>query len=161
MKYILQQIVSFILPVTVLIVVPFCIESDLRVKPLTPYLIAGIVVMCPGLLMMALTITAFIRRGKGTLAPWSPTKKLLVEGLYAYTRNPMITGVLIVLTGEALAFLSLHIAIWAVIFFGVNTLYFIVYEEPDLERKFGGAYRSYKKHVPRWLPNIRPYLPSS
>ena len=50
----------------------------------------------------------------------------------------MILGVLIVLLGEALALKSQNILIWAASFFIINTIYFIVYEEPDLEDRFGG-----------------------
>ena len=95
----------------------------------------------------------------GTLAPWSPTRKLIIRGLYAYVRNPMILGVLTVLIGESLAIMSLRIIIWAVIFFIMNNIYFILYEEPNLEKKFGDEYREYKNNVPRWLPRVKPFKP--
>jgi protein-S-isoprenylcysteine O-methyltransferase Ste14 len=34
-----------------------------------------------------------------------------------------------------------------------------VYEEPGLERRFGGDYRAYKLNVPRWLPRHTPWVP--
>ena len=108
---------------------------------------------------MARTIYAIIKIGKGTLAPWSPTKKLVISGMYRYTRNPMIMGVLTVLFGESLAILSLNIFIWAVIFFIVNTVWFILYEEPDLEKKFGEEYLEFKNNVPRWIPRATPFKP--
>jgi protein-S-isoprenylcysteine O-methyltransferase Ste14 len=123
--------------------------------------VAGAGVMLIGLLIMGHTITSFIRIGRGTLAPWSPTRKLVVEGLYAHVRNPMILGVLIVLLGEALAAASWRILAWALVFFLINTLYFVVSEEPGLERRFGEEYRRYKMNVPRWMPRLRPWRPSS
>ena len=101
---------------------------------------------------MALTIFRFITIGKGTLAPWFPTGKLVVTGLYKYVRNPMIIGVLMVLPGEAIAVLSLSILLWMFIFFLINHLFFLLYEEPNLEKRFGEEYSSYKKRVPRWIP---------
>ena len=68
-------------------------------------------------------------------------------------------GVLIVLLGEALTFLSKNIVIWAGEFFIINIIYFIIYEEPNLEKRFGEEYREYKKHVSMWLPRLTPYYP--
>jgi protein-S-isoprenylcysteine O-methyltransferase Ste14 len=68
----------------------------------------------------------------------------------------MIIGVLIVLTGESIAILSLNIFIWTLIFFIINNIWYIFYEEPDLEKKFGDEYRKYKKSVPRWIPRLEP-----
>lgn len=156
MKNLLKQMVSFILPVTVLVIVPLWIEKA-RTVHAGFHLFFGLMLILAGLIIMILTISSFIRIGKGTLAPWSPTKKLVIRGLYRYVRNPMILGVLTVLLGEALSLWSENILIWAGSFFVINTIYFIIYEEPDLEIKFGEEYRDYKKHVPRWLPRLTPF----
>src|SRR5215813_608151 len=149
----IKNIMSFILPVTVLIIVPLWIEDDWTIH-YGLSLICGLLLIVVGLVVMVLTISSFIRIGRGTLAPWSPTKKLVIKGLYRYVRNPMILGVLTVLLGEALIVRSESILIWAGVFFIINTIYFIVYEEPNLEQRFGDDYREYKKHVSRWLPRL-------
>lgn len=156
MKNLLKQIFSFILPITVLVIVPFWVEKDWTIG-INFSLLAGSILALIGLIIMVICISAFIRIGRGTLAPWSPTKKIVITGLYRYVRNPMILGVLIVLIGEAIALWSLNLLVWAASFFVINTIYFIIYEEPDLEEKFGDEYREYKKHVSRWLPRLRPY----
>jgi|SRR4051812_2111045 protein-S-isoprenylcysteine O-methyltransferase Ste14 len=156
MTNILKQIFSFILPITVLVIVPAWIEKNWTIN-INFSLFAGSTLVLIGLMIMVVCISSFIRIGHGTLAPWSPTKKLVVRGLYRYVRNPMILGVWIVLLGEALALKSQNILIWAASFFVINTIYFIVYEEPDLEDRFGEEYRDYKKHVSRWLPRLKPY----
>ena len=156
MKIGIKNIVSFILPITVLIIVPLWIEDNWTIH-LGASLLGGIFLIVLGLVVMAVTISSFIRIGKGTLAPWSPTKKLVVIGLYRYVRNPMILGVLTVLLGEALTLKSENILVWAAAFFVINTVYFMVYEEPNLEERFGDEYREYKKHVSRWLPRLSPY----
>jgi len=158
MKNLVKQLVSFILPITVVVVVPLWIEGD-RVIHRGLHLLFGLPLITAGLTIMALTISSFIRMGKGTLAPWSPTKKLVIRGLYRYVRNPMILGVFTVLLGEALSLWSKNILIWAVCFFFINTIYFITSEEPGLEQRFGDEYREYKKHVSRWMPRITPYSP--
>ncbi len=158
MKYILQHLISFLLPITVLIIIPWWIEPHPVLASGLP-LVAGLLIGTIGLTVMALTILSFIRIGKGTLAPWSPTRKLVVGGMYAYVRNPMILGVITGLVGESLVFSSIRIFIWAVSVFVINTLYFVVSEEPGLEKRFGDEYREYKRNVPRWIPRIRPWNP--
>jgi protein-S-isoprenylcysteine O-methyltransferase Ste14 len=153
---VVKNIVSFILPITVLIVIPLWIENDWTIH-FGLSLIGGLLLIVLGLVVMVLTISSFIRIGNGTLAPWSPPKKLVINGLYRYVRNPMILGVLTVLLGEALTVRSQSILMWAGTFFIINTIYFIIYEEPNLEHRFGNEYREYKKHVRRWVPRSRPY----
>lgn len=160
MIYVLKQISSFILPVTVLIIVPIYIEDSWMIVQRIHFY-AGLLLMIAGLCMMATTIRSFIKIGKGTLAPWAPTKHFVVTGLYRYVRNPMITGVLIVLLGESVVFWSAAILWWAIAFVIINTIYFILYEEPNLEKRFGESYTEYKKHVFRWLPKLKPYQPES
>lgn len=161
MRNIIKQLISFILPITVVIVVPLYIERNILVKHNLTYLICGLVVICIGLCIMAVTISTFIRIGKGTLAPWSPTRKLIIGGMYGYVRNPMIMGVLTVLTGESIAILSRNIFLWAVIFFILYNIFFVLYEGPDLEKKFGEEYREYKRNVRLWIPGLKPYRPNS
>jgi len=156
MKNVIRQIGSLILPFTVLVVVPLLIEKDLRIKSL-PAFIFGVYVLCLGLLVMILTIAAFIRKGNGTLAPWNPTKKLVKGGLYSYVRNPMIMGVMTVLSGESITLLSKNIFIWTLLFFLINNFYFVWIEEPLLAKKFGKEYLDYRKHVRRWIPRFRSF----
>ncbi len=160
MKLLLRHLVSLILPMTVLIIVPALIEPR-RVVASGLELASGILLLLIGICIMAFTIGSFATRGRGTLAPWSPPLHLVVHGTYAYVRNPMILGVIIVLFGEALMFRSWPIFIWAVLAFFVNTVYFIFSEEPGLEKRFGEEYRQYKRNVPRWLPRRTPWRPEN
>ena len=121
--------------------------------------IAGAALICAGLALMHRTISLFARQGEGTLAPWDPTRKLVVIGPYRFVRNPMITGVLCVLLGEAALFGSPWILAWAGAFLGVNAVWFPLVEEPGLGRRFGAEYEEYRRHVPRWLPRRTPWEP--
>ena len=124
------------------------------------HLIPGLVLVVVGMTMMWVTISSSIRIGKGTLAPWSPTKKLVVVGLYRYVRNPMILGVLITLLAEATCVWSALLLRWSGLFFIINMIYFVLYEEPVLENRFGEDYRQYKEQVPRWIPRFTPFKSS-
>jgi protein-S-isoprenylcysteine O-methyltransferase Ste14 len=156
MPNLLRQLTSFSLPITALIVVPLWIEPHMR-RAAGLALATGPILMLLGLLILARTIGMFIRIGRGTLAPWSPTSRLVISGPYAHVRNPMILGVIIVLLGEALAAGSWRILAWAAAFFAVNTVYFVILEEPGLEKRFGAEYILYKQNVPRWIPRVRPW----
>ena len=80
----------------------------------------GIAVFLAGLLLAVSTIRLFSKLGNGTLAPWDPTSKMVITGPYAYVRNPMITGVVLILIGEALMLASWVIGLWAVVFLIIN-----------------------------------------
>ena len=108
-------------------------------------ILLGTILICAGLALMYRTITLFAREGDGTLAPWDPTRRLVVRGPYRFVRNPMIVGVLAV--------------IWGLAFFAVNAVWFPVIEEPGLVRRFGEAYEAYRRNVPRWLPRRTPWTP--
>jgi len=112
-----------------------------------------------GLYMLATTIGYFMRVGLGTLAPWDPPERLVVEGPYRHVRNPMISGMLFILLGEALASGSPGIVSWWALLSGVNALYIPLSEEPGLLKRFGHPYQAYRDNVPRWIPRRRPWRP--
>jgi protein-S-isoprenylcysteine O-methyltransferase Ste14 len=112
----------------------------------------GAALIAAGLALWWWTVRLFARVGRGTLAPWDPTRRLVVEGPYRHVRNPMISAVGGVLLGEALLFGSSELLIWLGLFLAINAAYFVLVEEPGLERRFGDEYREYRRTVPRWLP---------
>jgi len=114
-----------------------------------------------GLLLMAVTIRQFARVGRGTLAPWDPTRALVVTEPYARVRNPMLAGVNLILAAESIALGSPALAAWTALFVVLNTLYFVFSEEPGLEKRFGAEYVVYRQNVPRWIPRLRPWRPDA
>jgi protein-S-isoprenylcysteine O-methyltransferase Ste14 len=113
--------------------------------------------ICLGLLLMVATIRLFVTVGKGTLAPWEPTQRLVVRGVYRHVRNPMISGVLFVLLGESVITASLPLFWWFLLFAFVNATYIPLLEEPGLVGRFGEDYLKYKGNVPRWIPRWTPW----
>jgi protein-S-isoprenylcysteine O-methyltransferase Ste14 len=93
------------------------------------------------------------------LAPWDPPRRLVLRGPYRFVRNPMVSGAIFVLFGEALVLQSLPHACWAVMFLLLCLFYIPVLEEPPLEARFGEEYRQYRRHVPRLLPRLKPWSP--
>jgi len=119
--------------------------------------VIGSLLVFLGLALMAWTIGFFITVGKGTLAPCNPPQKLVVRGVYRHVRNPMITGVLCILLGEAIFFGSEPLL--GLFGFGLilNLIYIPLAEEPGLAKRFGDDYLLYKKNVPRWIPRFTPW----
>ena len=117
--------------------------------------VLGTVVFVAGLALFAWCVLLFARVGRGTLAPWDPTRRLVVVGPYRHVRNPMISAVATMLAGEALFTLSGRIALWLLFFVALNHGYFVLAEEPGLARRFGDEYRRYRSAVPRWIPRLR------
>src|SRR5262245_27213914 len=119
--------------------------------------VLGGVCICLGLVLMVATIRLFVTVGKGTLAPWNPTQRLVVQGVYRHVRNPMIAGVFFVLLGEAVLAASLPLLVWFLVFVLANAIYIPLAEEPGLVKRFGDDYLAYKRNVPRWVPRLRPW----
>jgi protein-S-isoprenylcysteine O-methyltransferase Ste14 len=99
---------------------------------------------------------SFVFVGKGTPIPFTPTKELIVTGLYRFVRNPLYIAAVLVLAGEAVLFQSLGIFIYCLVMFGIFNLH-VHMEESILAYKFGAAYEQYRNSVPRWIPRLKPY----
>ena len=164
----LRHLLSILLlPFTVVAVVPYALlRSDagaaLRwdgASPRAAWIMhaAGIDVFLAGFALFTWCGVLVARVGRGTLAPWDPTRRLVAAGPYRHVRNPMISGVAIMLAGEALAWRSGALALWLGAFILINHTYFLLSEEPGMENRFGDDYRLYRANVPRWIPRLRPW----
>jgi protein-S-isoprenylcysteine O-methyltransferase Ste14 len=119
--------------------------------------LGGLAVLGVGLALFVASNRRFATEGRGTLAPWDPPRAFVVAGPYRFVRNPMISGVILLLFGEALILVSLPHAVWAAFFLLVNTIYIPLVEEPQLVRRFGASYDEYRRHVRRFIPRLRPW----
>jgi protein-S-isoprenylcysteine O-methyltransferase Ste14 len=99
----------------------------------------------------------FVYVGRGTLMPTVPTEHLVVTGFYRHMRNPMYTGVLLALAGEAILFESRSLVVYIAIVWFIVHLFICFYEEPTLTRRYGDEYLVFKRHVPRWIPRLTPW----
>ena len=118
-------------------------------------IVAGILILS-GIVVL---LDAFIRfaRADGTPAPPVPTTHLVIGGPYRYVRNPMYVAVLAIILGQALLFASWATVLYAGIAFLAVLLFVRFYEEPTLERTYGGEYQEYRRNVRAWIPRLRPW----
>jgi protein-S-isoprenylcysteine O-methyltransferase Ste14 len=95
-------------------------------------------------------------RTKGTPVPINPPPKLVTDGLYAYSRNPMMTGLFMVMVGIGIFCGSITLTfIMTPLFVLMSILEFKYIEEPELKKRFGQAYTEYKEKTPIIIPRIR------
>jgi protein-S-isoprenylcysteine O-methyltransferase Ste14 len=116
----------------------------------------GLVPIVLGVVIYIFCSSSFVFVGKGTPIPFTPTKELIVTGLYRFVRNPLYIASVLVLAGEAILFQSLGIFIYCLAAFGVFNFH-VIMEETPLSEKFGAVYEQYRNSVPRWVPRLRPY----
>lgn len=87
-----------------------------------------------------------------------PTKRLVTGGPYAYVRNPMIFGLMLIFLG--VGFLANSIMGLALVPVAglIAAGYIRLFEEKELIRRFGIAYEHYRDHVPMLIPSPVPYV---
>lgn len=115
---------------------------------------AGAVVASVGLAALLWCVRDFYVSGRGTLAPWSPPKRLVVVGLYRFVRNPMYLAVLLLVSGIAAWRGSPAVAVYAALLACAFHLRVVLNEERWLARTFPAEWDAYARAVPRWFPRI-------
>lgn len=111
------------------------------------------------LLILGISLTAWsvihFLRAKGTPVPANPPPNLVTSGPYAYTRNPMLTGVFIILFGAGIYFGSISLTlIFTPIYILVNRWELKEIEEPELVKRLGTEYTEYQANTPMFLPKV-------
>jgi protein-S-isoprenylcysteine O-methyltransferase Ste14 len=122
-------------------------------EPVLPKGVARVLGVALTASAVAVVCAAFreLRKARTTIDVREPTTAVVTTGIYAYTRNPIYLGMILMHLGIG----SLRNSRWhwllaiptaAALQAGV-----IAREEAYLERKFGGEYVDYKARVRRWL----------
>jgi len=91
----------------------------------------------------------------GTPVPFNPPPQLVTNGPYAYTRNPMLTGVFVLLFGFGVLFGSASLlVVFTPLFILINVWELKAIEEPELLKRLGQDYSKYRKNTPMFFPGI-------
>lgn len=136
----------------------FCIISMIGLNYLvpiqqwiaTPYNLIGIIILVIGLFMVISTSKRF-RKVKTQIHTFKKPNKLVKDGLFQVSRNPIYLGFMTALLGIAILLGSAAAFIPACIFFLIANFWYIPFEEKNMETIFGQDYRFYKRNVRRWL----------
>lgn len=113
-----------------------------------------------GLLLVIITgaaslLTVINLALKGFGAPFfiALSRKLSADWMYAWTRNPMVLAGLSFILSLGIWFQSALFVLWVLILFAPALLFFVkVYEERELEFRFGTSYKDYKSKTPMLFP---------
>lgn len=145
---------TLVVPGTIAVLVPLLIKWDRSV--------AGGVTLWLGVGLLALGTVLYLRcvwdfavSGGGTPAPIDAPKRLVTNGVYRYSRNPIYVAVLIAIAGWASLFQALVLLAYGVALFALYSFFVQRYEEPHLAREFGNEYEAYLADTGRWLPRLR------
>ena len=100
-----------------------------------------------------LTVVNLALKGFGAPFFIALSRKLAADWLYAWTRNPMALAFLAFLVSLGIWFQSVLFVLWVLILFAPALLVFLkVYEERELEYRFGASYLEYKSRTPMLFP---------
>jgi protein-S-isoprenylcysteine O-methyltransferase Ste14 len=148
--------------VTGLLFISVYADKSFELKPFISFpfdLIIGVLFLFSGLSLTGYCVYNFIKSG-GTPVPLNPPKKLITDGPYAISRNPMITGLIFLFIGFGFIWNSVTLTF-------IITPFFIIIkyielkkiEEPEIEKRFGNDYIEYKKKVPMFIPKLQKKKP--
>jgi protein-S-isoprenylcysteine O-methyltransferase Ste14 len=142
-----KSLIAFLaLPGVVAFVVPLAIALPARSVS-----VIGVLPLLAGCLLLGWCVREFHVAGRGTLAPWSPPRNLVVSGPYQYSRNPMYVAVLLILASWAVLFQARLLAAYALLVAIAFHLRVVFGEEPWLARMHGDDWLRYRALVSRWL----------
>ena len=110
----------------------------------------GAIVFLAGLALLIWAAMAFRRAGTH-VQTIQPTIKIVTDGPYRYSRNPIYIGMFLGLIGLAVGFDSLWLLILLVVFYLVIRYGVVAREEAYLDGKFGDVYLAYTARIRRWL----------
>lgn len=118
-------------------------------KQTAPGWIAGAVLILAGELFRLAGVAA---AGTVTRRRSRNVQRLVTYGIFAWMRNPLYVGNLLIWIGFVLGsgvwwFIPIAIGLFA-----VEYTLIVRYEEGVLESIFGGEYVAYQRRTPRWLP---------
>ena len=137
----------FVLSVLLIVGIGWVEGGNLLPQP-WPYF--GALLILIGVIIAAQGSRLFVRAGTNII-PFSESSALVTSGVFAYSRNPMYTGLVLALGGTAVIMNGILPWIVVMAFIAVIRGYFIRNEEILMERTFGEAYLSYKARVRRWF----------
>jgi protein-S-isoprenylcysteine O-methyltransferase Ste14 len=92
-----------------------------------------------------------LHRHKTPFNPYKATTRIVQNGPYRFSRNPMYLSLALLLAAAALLVNAFSFVLATILFVVIISRGVIQPEETYLEKKFGDDYRTYTTKVRRWL----------
>jgi protein-S-isoprenylcysteine O-methyltransferase Ste14 len=141
--------------------VPFFIAMMILAKPTLLSLAIGLVIIIVGesVRFWGVSIAGSETRTTGAVGG----SHLITSGPFAYVRNPLYVGNMIIYAGVGVMSMALFpwLLIIASLWFLVQYRLIVSLEEEYLIRHFGLDFAVYKNHVRRFLPRLKKYVSST
>lgn len=118
-----------------------------------PNLVVGGLMVIVGAIFALWSIISQLTRAKGTPLPMMATQKLLIDGPFKHSRNPMGFGAICMYLGMAIIVGSISSIIVVIFLLFLLVLWITKVEEKEMEIRFGQEYVDYKKTTPFMIPN--------
>ncbi len=100
-----------------------------------------------------LTVVNLALSGLGAPFAIALSKRVANRWMYRWTRNPMVFCTIATLLSAGIYFQSLYFILWVILLAAPSWIYFLkVYEERELEIRFGASYMEYKAKTPFLWP---------
>lgn len=115
-----------------------------------PYDSIGYTLIGLGILLPVWSARIF-RKRETNILPFRDPDKLVSEGPFKVSRNPMYLGMLLVLAGAAIKLGTLESLGFVALFFSVANWWYIPFEEERMQKAFGDQFEDYKSQVRRWI----------
>ena len=112
----------------------------------------GSTIIIFGIIIILSAIFLF-KKYKTTITPLKPSKatKLITDGIYKFSRNPMYLGLLLVLLGISIILNLIGGFFLIPLFILYLNLFQIIPEENAMVDLFKNEFLDYKKNVRRWI----------
>ena len=114
--------------------------------------IFGSIIIIFGIIIILSAIHLF-KKYKTTITPLNPANatKLIVDGIYKFSRNPMYLGLLLVLFGVSIMLNPIGGLLFLPLFILYLNLFQIIPEEKAMIDLFKDEFLDYKENVRRWI----------
>ena len=115
-------------------------------------IIFGSFMIISGLIIILSAIILF-KKYQTTITPLNPSNatKLITDGIYKFSRNPMYLGLLLVLVGISIILNLTGGFFFILLFILYINLFQIIPEENAMVDLFKNEFLEYKKNVRRWI----------
>jgi len=137
--------------------IPFLIVMVIFARPTVLSLIVGFVLALVGEIVRIWGV-GYVGAETRTTGPVGGSR-LVTNGPYAYVRNPLYIGNMLMYLGFGVMSMALfpYFQIVGLVYFFIQYYLIVTLEEEYLSRTFADEYVRYYKSVPRFIPKLKKY----
>ena len=113
-------------------------------------ILLGILILVIGISLVYISLRK-LSKMKTTFIPDGKPEKLVKDGPFRFSRNPIYLGMLLILVGVSISLQSFSSLMISIIFGLIINFTWIKHEERKLEDIFDSEWEEYSKRTRRWL----------